>query len=376
MRKNIFSVGIISLLVVTSCDSGYAPLDNAVYFGEAQTTNLKTITITNDGAKTDLYAMLTKVANEDVVVSVVSDAAVLDRYNSRNGSNYLLLPENFYKFGADELVIKAGQLTSEMLPVEVFPFDETLNVSEKYAIPVKIASSYGMEKLESASEIVLLCDKLIETQTYHTTGGLGPSGTVADSPSSADETIMLHQWTIEFLSYCELFGTNAHNFNIKGMTTQGIFCRYGELDHPKDELQVKVFNVPFYGIAKYEPKKWNHIAITCDGTIVKIYKNGVLDLTVDNPEPGKALEIASITLKQGNPGAMSEFRIWSVVRSQSEISHNIWAVNPKAEGLVHYWKMNDGPGSTTFKDAVENGLDLPIIKKNGTWKDQMFPPEQ
>lgn len=109
---------------------------------------------------------------------------------------------------------------------------------------------------------------------------------------------------------------------------------------------------------------------------MKIYKNGVLDLTVDNPDPGAKLELGSLTLKQGNMGAMSEFRIWRTARSQSDISHNMWMVNPKSEGLVHYWKMNDGLGATKFKDSVESGFDMPITAKSGTWKDQVFPPEQ
>lgn len=377
MKKNIVLTGILSLFIMASCDSKYSAIDNAIYFGEAQTSNMKTVTITKEGANTELYVSLAKAAGGDVTASVVVDEEVLDRYNSRNGSNYLFLPEKFYKMGEGELVIKAGQLSSGMMNVEILPFDETLDVAEKYAIPVKIASADGVDMLKSASELVLLCDKLIETQTYHTGGGLGRGGVIVNYTCTEEEEMRLKEWTIEFLSYCERFGINAHNFNIKGPgNVQGIFCRYGELDHPEDELQVKLFDLPVYGIARYEPKKWNHIAITCDGTTVKIYKNGILDLTVDNPEPGKDFHITNIILKQGNPGAMSEFRLWNVARTQAELSHNMWAVNAKTPGLIHYWKMNDGAGSTVFKDAVENGIDLPIDMKNGTWKDQVFPPEQ
>lgn len=365
-------------MMVGACDSKYSAIENAVYFGEAQTAASKTITVSDAGAVTDLYVSLARAAGNDVKVSIVADEAVLARYNSRNGTGYLPLPEKFYKLGNGQLVIEAGKYSSDIMRLDVLPFDETLDVSETYAIPVRIDSSEGADVLKSASEMVIICDKLIQTKTYHTNGGLGASGIVSRYTCTDEELEYLGEWTIEFLSYCESFGTNAHNFNIKGREAKvaGIFCRYGELDHPKDELQVKVFNVPYYGIARYEPKKWNHIAITCDGSIVKIYKNGVLDLTVDNPDPGAKLELGSLTLKQGNMGAMSEFRIWRTARSQSDISHNMWMVNPKSEGLVHYWKMNDGLGATKFKDSVESGFDMPITAKSGTWKDQVFPPEQ
>lgn len=376
MKKNIFLAGILSLFMVASCDSKYSVIENAVYFGDAQNTNLKTVTVNKEGAMTEIYAALAKVKDSDVKLSVVTDEAVLAKYNSRNGSNYFLLPEKFYKLGTNELVIKAGQLTSQMLPVEVLPFDETLEVSEKYAIPVRLVSPEGVDLLESASEMVILCDKIIETRTYHTRGGLGAGGMVAEFKNGDKATDELMSWTVEFLSYCESFGTNAHNISIDSEDGGSIFCRYGELDHPKDEIQFKVHRIPFYGIARYEPKKWNHIALTCDGYVMKLYKNGILDLTVDYPEPGKPTKVSMITVKHGNKGSLSEFRIWSVARTQAEISHNMYAVNPKSEGLLHYWKIDDGPDATVFKDYAGNGRDLTISNKSGTWQDQVFPPEQ
>ena len=50
----------------------------------------------------------------------------------------------------------------------------------------------------------------------------------------------------------------------------------------------------------------------------------------------------------------SEVRVWDVVRTQEEIAKNIYSVDPKSEGLVGYWKLDDQSG-TEVKDYTGNG---------------------
>ncbi len=48
---------------------------------------------------------------------------------------------------------------------------------------------------------------------------------------------------------------------------------------------------------------------------------------------------------------MSEARIWSVVRSASQIQNNMTQVSPKSVGLEAYWRFNEGQGNV-FEDAT------------------------
>ena len=49
-------------------------------------------------------------------------------------------------------------------------------------------------------------------------------------------------------------------------------------------------------------------------------------------------------------------RIWNIARSQSEIASTLCSVDAKSEGLLGYWKMNEGEGHP-FHDAVA-GADM------------------
>ena len=54
-------------------------------------------------------------------------------------------------------------------------------------------------------------------------------------------------------------------------------------------------------------------------------------------------------------------RIWDHCLTQEEIlaPNHFYFVDPASEGLIAYWKMDDGPG-TTLKDSSPNGNDLTL----------------
>ena len=56
-------------------------------------------------------------------------------------------------------------------------------------------------------------------------------------------------------------------------------------------------------------------------------------------------------------GDISELRVWSVQRSQEEISAHIYEVDPASEGLIAYWKFNEGAGNE-ITDQTGHGNDI------------------
>ncbi|MFN8344324.1 MAG: choice-of-anchor D domain-containing protein [Spirosomataceae bacterium] len=112
---------------------------------------------------------------------------------------------------------------------------------------------------------------------------------------------------------------------------------------------------------------WYHLAVTFDGTTLKMYVNGVLENTVSAAglHPQVTTNALSLGLTNGNQyvnGAMDEVRIWNTARTCDQISRlrNCELTGSEAN-LVAYYKFNQGAaegtntGVTTLTDATANG---------------------
>lgn len=60
---------------------------------------------------------------------------------------------------------------------------------------------------------------------------------------------------------------------------------------------------------------------------------------------------------------MNELCIWSVARSEAQIKENFYAVSPQSEGLVSYWKMNEGEG-VEFKNMIDGAPSMKVLDPN------------
>jgi hypothetical protein len=129
---------------------------------------------------------------------------------------------------------------------------------------------------------------------------------------------------------------------------------------------------------------WYHIAGVFDGSTSKIYINGVLQSSIDisgthDDATGTSIRIGDNPTWTGRnfQGIVDEIRIWNIARTESEIQENLATELTGSEtGLVAYWKMNDGPGSTTASDETANGNDGILINmdENTDWVAGFEPP--
>jgi len=113
---------------------------------------------------------------------------------------------------------------------------------------------------------------------------------------------------------------------------------------------------------------WHHLAITYDGTTMRIYVNGVLSGSYAPPTAG-AINNNTNPLVIGNQTGYTEFfsgnadeiRIWNVTRTQAQIQANMnKEIDPSTAGLVSYYTLNQGiaagnnTGLTTIMDLKGN----------------------
>ena len=113
---------------------------------------------------------------------------------------------------------------------------------------------------------------------------------------------------------------------------------------------------------------WTHLAGTYDGSVIKLFKDGVLVSSL-NQTGNVDYDNVSLTeffigkFKYMNAGIggfeyfdgyVSEVRVWNYARSQEEIAgFRSWTLNGDEPGLVSYWKMAEGTG-IVLTDETDN----------------------
>ena len=134
---------------------------------------------------------------------------------------------------------------------------------------------------------------------------------------------------------------------------------------------------------------WTHLAVVLDGTNATIYQDGQnvgsaalpadfagVDLT-KYYNGWRQVQFFSIGRSVDNTrsfcGKMAEVRLWNRALSADEINaeNHFYTVDSDSEGLVAYWKLNEGEG-TVFHDSTSNGNDLTGYAVDGSvWGNYM-----
>lgn len=188
---------------------------------------------------------------------------------------------------------------------------------------------------------------------------------------------------------------NGANWNNNVSTILGIedhfLIRVGD-NAPKNRLQVATASGGGWNPTRVtihsnqtilETNRWYHVAVTFDKGAIKIYIDGVeaaagtnsaltsLNLGVPhNNEAGPTITRCfwvgySFEASRYLDGMLSEVRIWNKVLTPEEINatNHFYEVDPASEGLVTYWKFNDGEGAnvkdyTTFHNDLTSDAPL------------------
>ena len=312
------------------------------------------------------YRLAAPVDNE-IQVSFDAKPSLAATYNLSYGDNATALPEEFYDIPVKNVTIQPGGISGDDIIVNFVNLNQ-LDDSRRYVLPVTITNVSGIGLLESART------------TYFIIKGAALINVVANIKENyfpikwnSDVSKMI-TITVEALVRSDDWVAKRDNALSSVFGIEGNFLiRIGDGDRLRDQLQAFVPGGSFPP-ANHAPgiglpvDEWVHIAVVYN-TVNKnriYYKNGVA--VYKDQSANSTVNLTkncyigrSFDGTRWLPGEISEVRIWSVERTAEQIADNPYKVNPASEGLVAYWKFNEGSGKVVI-DRTGNGNDITASK--------------
>ena len=335
---------------------------------------LRIITVGDASSTTSILVRSAAPAKQTITVNLAVQQSALDAYNKRNDANYVLLPAEFYTLSATSLKIEQGKVSTPELTVTIKPFTEELSKSgKKYAIPLSITSVSGadLSVLQGEKDFIIACDQVIKTKAIKLLPQQGMKTSFA-------EGVKTDTWSVEMRVKSDDIRANYNNQSFMGISSgidgggEGSGFIFGRWEG--DVLQFKVNGHDGVSATiKPESNKWYHVALVCANGTLPIYVNGQLNKQEQNLKFATVGQYKDFTFAyprwRNHPYRksnyyMSEIRFWNRALTAAQIRRNRFSIDPATPGLVAYWKLDEGTG-TTFKDATGHGHDLELYHGEG-----------
>lgn len=374
LNKLIMTMFAAFSITLTGCQDNEdgQHYDNKLFLSTAAFTQEVLFKAGDMNVEKGLSVAIAKPEAHDIKVTMAPAPELLDTYrNAYYDEAAILLPKEHYVMNERTVIIKAGAVSSNVLPIQFVNTGE-LDTDVTYVLPVTIQSVEGIEVLQSAknyyyvfrgaSLINVVCN-LNENRAY---------------PDFNDDARFnnMKENTLEILF-------KASKLEKEISTLMGIegeyLLRIGDQGISRNQLQLATSNGNLTNSdLQFDSNKWYHVAVTYKEGEVKIYIDGIEKAS----KTFSKLSTVSLGTKHSDEsndkprcfwigysydkqrflnGSVAEARIWNRALSAEEIQsvNHFYTVDPASEGLIAYWKFDEGEGQTV-KDHSSSGYDLTI----------------
>ena len=241
-------------------------------------------------------------------------------------------------------------------------------IGETYALPLRLVSEDGVVQTMPQTSAFVITTEAITTSTLPQFNG---APMLRSAMPNGPETY--NEYTIEVKFQVEnMYNRDRAVFVNRGDNSNFVLLRFEDPqsdnnDHKAHSLVQIVGRNRLYMNPSFSfvPNKWQHLALTCDGSQYKMYINGAFAGVKDIPAGPTTFQMFEWFTRGDESSSfwgsckilMAEARVWSVCRTEAQIQNNMATVSAKSKGLEAYWRMNDGTGNT-FADCTGKGHTL------------------
>ena len=385
INKLLFTAvtGFAALLVgCQEYDEDKHHYDNQLYISSSIFTKEIKFKAGDDKVQDGLSVAIAKPEAYDIKVIMAPAPELLPTYRmAYYDENAILLPEEYYSMPETSTVISSGAVTSAKLPIE-FNNIGNLDRNETYVLPVSVQSADGIGILQSAKNYYYV---FRGASLVNVVCSLSKNRAYPDFNNDAKFN-NLSQQTMEILFKANAF---PNELNTLMGIEEHYLLRLGDSSLPSNQLQIATPDVNLTSPdLTFESNKWYHLAVTFNRGNIKVYVNGEEKYAGNVPMSSVSLGAKHHNEDNGDrvfwvgysyasdrffDGVVSEVRIWNKELTADEIKApaHFYTVDPASDGLISYWKFDDGAGQTV-KDHTANGYDL-TIEKEATWVPVSLP---
>ncbi len=315
----------------------------------------------------------TRRCEQAVTMRLAIDTALVRAYNAKHGTAYYPVPLSCVTLDDSEVTIQQGEALSTAAQVRVIDTEGFIE-GATYVIPVTIqqVTGQGGDVIESSRTLFLQISRIISFYSLENNQNASSNFIFPD-----DKMVNLSNYTIEFKVYSYKFG-NVGNIkrvlSIEGKNEEEAnMFRFGENGSAGgDILQWVLPGGRCFSSTHFKTNRWYLVSCTYDGSTFKMYVDGVEDAQTSGSGKSTPFQRFELGMSWGNyrnsqffQGRLCEVRVWNRALTASEIATGFAGVNAHSDGLVAYWKMNEGEGHI-FHDATGHGYDMDWTD---TWRD-------
>lgn len=363
----------IAAAMFTACSDDTETVANRIY----DTSAMEPSTVLIDGmAESSVQTFTVKMANptdRDETVTYGVEPSLVERYNAIYGTAIMLPAEN-YELTQPTATIIAGAVESDDVVVTVKNLT-SLDRNLVYVLPVTVVSS-SVEVLESQrTHFIVVRGAALVNIVADITRNYCSLNNSADATQLNGITDITVQWIMNVNEFGKLISTV--------MGIEGRFLlRIGDAGVPDNQLQLATSNGNVTDPSwQFETGKWLRCAFTFSSSTgaATLWINGNKKATLTSGYSGSVNWAAddfyigkSYDNERWLTGCIGEARVWNRILTDAELSDEDQAflVPVDSEGLVAYWKFNEGAGSLIHDYA--NGYDL-TCNTAPTWVSVSLP---